>query len=317
MTTYRIAEVGSDDDEPIELSLRLDDEDDEVVVRVARDELLPVAQNPQAFVDDIAAQESPSAEAYPWPWTEPWRPAARSKAEYLACAGRLDYVRGLAARAPQGMENTNLLALPNAGGLLDGGVCWWHSRMTRNAFYLAYFEPEAERPTAKEARSIVAGLMFPREVVRIPGFPDLRAFSAEHRQVVQQRLERTQILEGLFQFCWVNGLAGVTETTPEDMRARMDAIYAQVRDEGIAYLKLQMPGIDAHAWLVSDMVPIDSGYRLLLVDSSSFTPYYREYTFGMTHLQMGTSGRAVPTLQRIHELRWMKKAIADFVEENA
>src|SRR5262245_2698307 len=70
------------------------------------------------------------------------------------------------------------LGFENAGGLLGGGVCWWHSRFQRAIWHLAVFLPRAPRPDREETRRIVRRLATRKEVVEIPGYADAREFSS-------------------------------------------------------------------------------------------------------------------------------------------
>ncbi len=245
-------------------------------------------------------------------WT-PWRPAALSKAEYVSLAGSLDYVRGLASNPATG-PNPNLPAFANEGGLLDKGVCWWHSRLVRAALYLAYFEPTAPRPGPREARRIIARLMAAREVVAIPGFSGFREFTLENRALVLKKLAAMQLSDGILRFQWVNGLAGRSEVRADIMRKQVEKISRQVSEVGLAYVKLQIPGIDAHSWIVTETAPGRGGGLLLrFLDSNYEGASVWEYRPGQTKIAAGMPGDfGVPYLQRSGELEGMKRAIARF-----
>lgn len=272
---------------------------------IPADELLPVGSNDaikRAVQQSIAAAD-PGARS-----SVPWRPIATSKEEYIAVAEDPDYVRGLTT--PR-FTNPNLLGFKNGGGIGGEGVCWWHSRFTRAALYLAYFVPDAPRPDAHALRRILRGLMAADEVVAIPGYRTMEEFSRDKQAEIQQRLERAQILEGIFQFCWVNGLAGLTKVSPEHMKALMDKIYVAVRDDGISYVKLQCPGIASHAWLMTAMEPRpDGGYHCWFLDSNWVGTSPWTYKLGMTAL-WGELG--VPYLQREQELVQIKQTIRRFI----
>lgn len=284
-------------------------------LRVPVAELRPVTTSTRTKELALALYERQTAAA--WPWPTKWRPAATSKQEYIENAGKMEYIRAIATRPFPAYENPNLLTYPNMGGIMNMGVCWWHSRLTRAALYLAYFLPQAEKPTEAEVKEIVRTLMVADGVVAIPGYSNLRDFSFEHWGIFQKRLETTQLVEGLFLFSWIDGLSGADELPPEKMKEQFDAIYEEVRDEGVAYVKLQMPGIDAHAWIISDMAPTAEGYMLNFIDSNCTGPGTYHYKVGDTHIFPNwiSGNLGVPYLQRSKELRRMKRIIARFMEE--
>jgi len=241
-----------------------------------------------------------------------WQPAPRSKQEYVERANSADFVPGLAAG--KWPANPNLFAFENAGGLFNKGVCWWHSRIQRAALYLTYFEPGEPPPGEADARRIIARLMSAAEVVAIPGYESFAAFSEAHRGLIQRKLDRTQILEGLFKFSWINGLAGAPKLAPEKMKRQMDEVFAEVRDHGTAYVKLQSPGVDSHAWLVTEMLPTDGGgYRYRFIDSNNpMNPLEWSYTPGETHIQVFQWNLGAPYLQRSRELSKIRGLVRDF-----
>lgn len=87
--------------------------------------------------------------------------ASQSAAEY--CVDRRDenFMQDLAK------NSQNHLAFRNSGGLLNGGVCWWHSRFTRNALYLAIYRPDLPRPNGDQMASIIRDIRNGRTVVTI------------------------------------------------------------------------------------------------------------------------------------------------------
>ncbi|NLP06065.1 hypothetical protein GX411_08970 [Candidatus Fermentibacteria bacterium] len=238
----------------------------------------------------------------------PWRPAAVSRDEYAASAGFPEYVRGLAGDTPSG-PNPNLPGFTNEGGLLGRGVCWWHSRLTRAALYLAYFEPGLPGPDGAGARRALSALMRCERVVAIPGYLCFRDFSMDHRHVVQRFLEQMQIHDGLFRFAWVDGLSGGSSLPPGRLAALMDSIYESNERDGLSYVKLQVPGWDAHAWIITEMKrTVDGGYLVRYLDSNSTSSASCRFVPGDARV----GGRGVPWLQRTRELRKIRKAIEDF-----
>ncbi len=242
-----------------------------------------------------------------------WRPAAVSREEYAARALSKDYARALAANPPGASSNPNLLAFGNSGGILRNGVCWWHSRFTRAALYLVYFEPSKPRPGPGAVREAVRSVMDADRVVEIPGYSCLRDFSADCRQDIQKVLERRQISDGVLRFAWVDGLAGSHRVSAARLAALMDRIHAETSREGLAYVKLQIRGIDAHSLIVTEMEPLDGGgYRCSYLDSN--WPLERVWTYrpGQVTASAVTGMPGVPYLQRTGELRRIRGKVAEF-----
>lgn len=240
-------------------------------------------------------------------------PAARSREEYAARAVSKDYARALAANPPGASSNPNLLAYGNSGGILRNGVCWWHSRFTRAALYLVYFEPSKPKPDARTARRAVRSVMDADRVVEIPGYSCLRDFSTDHRMEIQRVFERRQLSDGVLRFAWVNGLSGSHRVPAARLGVLMDAIHAETSREGLAYVKLQIRGIDAHSLIVTEMEPLaDGGYRCCYLDSN--WPLERVWTYrpGQETASAVTGMPGVPYLQRTGELRRIRRKVLEF-----
>lgn len=247
-----------------------------------------------------------------------WRPAAVSKQEYLSNACSDGYVPSLTASPPGGGPNPNLLCFINSGGLLGKGVCWWHSRFTRNALYLAYFLPERHRAGKSHAREILSSLMRADRVVPIPGYSNLREFSGDRRGEIQKLLEWRQVFEGVAQFAWINGLAGRSKVAPERLKALMDRIHAENTALGASYVKFQTPGLDAHALVITGTDPaMDGGYTVRYLDSNLRLEAELAYRYGDRQLKLESGSVGVPYLQRSGELARMRGIVRRFVEENS
>ncbi|MFO8184235.1 MAG: hypothetical protein R6U39_08685 [Candidatus Aegiribacteria sp.] len=245
-----------------------------------------------------------------------WRPAASSIREYAECAGKPDYVRGLAANPPGGGVNPNLLSFTNSGGLLGKGVCWWHSRFTRAALYLAFFLPDRPRPGRARARDIISSLMKADRIVAIPGYECLREFSAEYERDIRRTLERRQLLEGLVFLAWINGLAGASDTGPCRMKTLMDRIYAECSARGLVYVKFQTPGIDAHSLIITGCRPDRyGGYAVRYLDSNRLREEVLRYRTGFGSLELASGMTGVPYVQRSGELRRFLKLTDRFAPE--
>jgi len=244
-----------------------------------------------------------------------WRPAAVSKDEFVRCAGAHGYVPSLTVSPPGGGPNPNLLCFINSGGLLGKGVCWWHSRFTRNALYLAYFVPERHRASRSHAREILQSLMRADRVVAIPGYANLREFSGDRRNEIQKLLEWRQIFEGVVQFAWINGLAGSSKVSPEKLKAIMDGIHSETSSQGAAYVKFQTPGLDAHALIVTGTDPAPGGgYTVRYLDSNQRLESELSYRYGDRQLKLETGSVGVPHLQRSAELARIRGIVQRFIE---
>ena len=222
------------------------------------------------------------------------------------CADRLDgeFVKQLAS------ESRNFMAFRNQGGIGNGGVCWWHSRFQRNALYLTIFKPEQAMPTIDEAQKLIKKIRAGKEIIEIPGFDNFEAFTARYRVLIQKELELWQKADGA-KFAWIRGLKGTPEVTPEKMKTLMDELYDEVEGKGnIAYQKLQIKGITAHAWLVINMDKTDTGYVLEVLDSNfpSETTFYK-YQEGQTHFVHWFYGNFTPYLEETKEMERLNTVI--------
>jgi hypothetical protein len=202
-------------------------------------------------------------------------------------------------------NSDNLMAFANRGGIGNGGVCWWHSRMQRNALYLTIYKPAEQVPTVQQAKEIVEKLRAGKEIVTIPGFSNFADFSSAYRPTIQRELEKWQKGDGILKFNWVIGLSGSSSVDNIEMYGMMNELYDYVENEGnIAYQKLQIKGVVAHAWLVINMKKIgDDGYDLEVLDSNfpHQTTVYK-YRMGMTHFNHYAYGEFVPYLERKGEM---------------
>ena len=201
-------------------------------------------------------------------------------------------------------DAANLMSFQNQGGIANGGVCWWHSRFQRNATYVTIYKPAEPRPDASEVRKIVNEIRSGKKIVIIPGYRNFGEFSYYQANAIQAELEQWQRGDGFLRFGWVNGLKGKNIVSAERMAALMDELYDYVETEGnIAYQKLQIKGIDAHAWLVVNMKKVSNGYDLEILDSNypSSTNFYK-YRLGQTHFNHEYYGKFTPYLERKAEM---------------
>jgi hypothetical protein len=230
-----------------------------------------------------------------------------SRSEESFCSDRKDenFVKDLT------MDSSNLMAFQNHGGIGNGGVCWWHSRFQRNALYLTIYKPSLQKPSIDEARELVKQIRDAKEVVVIPGFRNFAEFSYEHQALIQRELEKWQKGDGVIRFAWVKGLSGSAKIEAEKMKSSMDELYEEVEvNKNIAYNKLQIPGIEAHAWLVVHMEKVSSGYNLEILDSNfpSHTEIYR-YRDGDVNFNYHGYFTFSPYLEKTNELEKIKKVI--------
>ena len=230
-----------------------------------------------------------------------------SQSQDQFCADRADkkFVKSLTT------DSSNLMTFMNVGGLGGGGVCWWHSRFQRNALYLTIYKPGEDYPSVEEARNIIDKIRAGKEIITIPGFKNFSEFSAAYEQYIQLELEKWQKKDGIVKFNWVMGLKGKKSVSADKLKNMMDELYDYVEVKGnIAYQKLQMKGLTAHAWLVISVKKVSGGYDLEIIDSN--TPYQTtmySYRNGMKSFTHWMFGDFVPYTERSKELETVKNAM--------
>jgi hypothetical protein len=201
------------------------------------------------------------------------------------------------------------LTMKNQGGLFNGGVCWWHSRFTRNAAYLMKFEPSLPKPTTEEAKQIIMDIRKSKGVTVVPGYHNLMSFSYDYEYEIQQRLNDWQKTDGFINQKWIQGLKGNTQEEPEKLKKRMDELFERVQRGEVVYQMLQIKGIDSHAWLVTGMTQTPNGFILDVIDSN--------YMNDRILYQEGVSsfkgyGNFLPYTQRIGEEVKLRKLLEDY-----
>lgn len=192
------------------------------------------------------------------------------------------------------------LSFSNEGGIANGGVCWWHSRFQRSAWALAEFAPDQPRPTRVQAAALIDALAKMSHVVVIPGYPDLLTFTHDHADLVQRELNQWQLRDGFVNLAWTRGLARRSSYGPSKAMKMMDRLHSKFRSlsrrNHVTWVKLQMPGVTAHAALILDMTrDTDGNYELKVVDSN-FQDRTETWSFrrGDTHLQTPFYGKTMP-----------------------
>lgn len=161
------------------------------------------------------------------------------------------------------------IAFANDGGLANGGVCWWHSRLQRASAYLVRFEPETKAPTAKEVERILLRLRTMKEVVTIPGFPNFESFTRAHQKAVQSVLDGWQRIDGFLNQQWIRSISGRSKLPAEQMQARMKEIFKTYKASPVpVWVMAQVKGITSHAFLLLEMQEEGRGFHLKAIDSN-------------------------------------------------
>ncbi|MGE3757930.1 MAG: hypothetical protein AB7H97_09240 [Pseudobdellovibrionaceae bacterium] len=215
--------------------------------------------------------------------------ASKSKVDYCARSKDPSYFKNLL------LSTENVMGFINNGGIAGGGVCWWHSRFTRAATYLAIYRPDLPRPSFAQAKRIIQTIRHRRGVVEIPGFKNLNEFSLAYADEIQDVLENWQMASGAA-FGWIRGLAGSSTLSAEKMQQTILQTLRLVEVEKlITYYKMQAKGITAHAWLVTKVEKSQyaNGYILQIIDSNYAYPQEVNYSYGMTQF----AGRYAPYLE--------------------
>ena len=186
----------------------------------------------------------------------------QSKAQYCAMAKAPRQVLTLAALAE------SRIAFQNPYGYFSTGLCWWHSHLQRAAVYLAYYDAAAAKPTSAQAYQILSDIYFGHRVTRIPGYDSFYSFTLDNQKTATDFLSDVEILETAGGD-WVHGVVGASAVTASNMKTKMDQLYETFRAQpSLIYQMLQMPGLDAHAWLVQNIVPAAGGYTVTVIDSN-------------------------------------------------
>ncbi len=188
-------------------------------------------------------------------------------------------------------ESDNRLSFINPAGPLNIGVCWWHSRMQRNANYLLSFAPNSSKMTPQQARILIKNLSRTNVVQTALGYKNLKSFSTAYSREMQEALGQWQLTDTFFKLGWVRGI-GPSRVSPENLSNKMDALYEDVMlKKNITYQVLQMPGFKAHAWLVTDVKKgPQSSYSITAIDSNSLNTQTYTYRPGLTQFSYNLDG---------------------------
>ena len=265
------------------------------------------------IIEEYIEKQKPSKKK----WGVPYEKASTSKAEFIEKSKDPLYFIRLAGVNEYFDTNENLFSFRNSGGIFSAGVCWWHSRFQRAALYLTTYRPDKPKCSEKEAKRIISNLVRGRKVSEINGFNNFYDFSKEFQGLIQKRLNIWQLIDGIFFWQWLNGLAGEYETTSEKLKKLMDKIYEEVSTrKRIGYVKVQIKGIDAHAWLITEIEKGKDGesYIFNAIDSNyPDSAFPHTYRFGDTHLfYYSKPYKCVPYLQKSYEVSKYFEAIKEY-----
>lgn len=167
------------------------------------------------------------------------------------------------------MQEDSRIAFKNGGGLFNGGVCWWHSRLQRASAYLIKFAPEKNPPTVPEVNQILTTLVTMKRVVTIPGYRDFKTFTHDFQGLVQAYLDRWQRYDGFYNLEWIRGISGKAELSPELLREHMKGLYSYYKSSPTPlWIMAQIKGITSHSLLVLKMTETENGYDLEVIDSN-------------------------------------------------
>jgi hypothetical protein len=79
-------------------------------------------------------------------------------------------------------------AFVNPPGPYNTGLCWFHSRLQRQFTYLGNYRPELPKPSKDEAKRIIERIKNREAVTEIPGYQNLKEFSAEYAAELEAAL---------------------------------------------------------------------------------------------------------------------------------
>lgn len=231
-------------------------------------------------------------------------PAAKAK----FCQERLSSPNALQKIVAQ---RENQIWFTNQGGIFGSGVCWWHSRFTRAAAYLAQFDPSLPKPTEQEAKRIIHRLRGRKGITVIPGFKNLYDFSLAYGDEILGKLQAWQRTDGLLKASWIKGMTRQVDIPAEKLAEMMDQLYERVSRGEVVYQMLQMPGIMAHSWLVVGMQKTADGYNLETTDSNFNGTHIYRYTRNMKEFDYENISTFVPYISHVDEEEKMKEKLLE------
>jgi hypothetical protein len=164
----------------------------------------------------------------------------------------------------------NLVGIGNESGLFGfkTGVCWWHTRFQRNAAYLVRFEPKLPKPSKDEAKALFKKISSGKEIVTVPGYSDLRLFTVQYSKELQGTLNSWMAKDTFFGMKWTNGLKGKASMSVIELQDHLHDLQRQFEEaQGPLFLTLQVKGISAHSWLLTNIQKVNDGWNLSILDS--------------------------------------------------
>jgi hypothetical protein len=163
----------------------------------------------------------------------------------------------------------NRIAFENDGGLIGGGVCWWHSRLQRSSLYLAKYDPKKSQPTPVELKKILLSLRAMDRVVVIPGFSNFKAFSETYQKEIQSLLNEWQKIDGFLNSEWVRGISGRSSLPASEMKQQMLNVYTHYKQSPTPlWIMAQIKGLTSHSLLINQMMQTPNGFDLQVIDSN-------------------------------------------------
>jgi hypothetical protein len=211
-------------------------------------------------------------------------------------------------------DSENLISFKNNGGLLNGGVCWWHSRFQRNLFYLSILKPNDQRPDDDKIKKIIHSIRIGKSIIEISGFSSISEFTETYKSMIQAELDKWQLYDGVVLGGWIDGLKGDTKIDPNILLEKMNTLNTYINvDKKIAYQKLQIKGITSHAWLVVNYKQNETGADLGYIDSNNprSTMLY-QYKKGDDSFYVSGYGHFVPYLEFQKEEERLKLVAKNF-----
>lgn len=204
------------------------------------------------------------------------------------------------------------IAFKNAGGLFNGGVCWWHSRLQRSAAYLAKFAPTKPKPSTAQVDEILLSLRSMNKIVTIPGYPDFYSFTKEHQGPTQKMLNNWQQYDGVFNMEWRRGISGRTSMPAGELQKQMTSVFDFFKSSPLpVWVMAQMKGITSHSFLVIDMIQQNDGFDLEIIDSNAPSKNRKIlYRYGQTSLTIdGTKTPFITYVGFQNDFRLIEAAI--------
>jgi hypothetical protein len=193
------------------------------------------------------------------------------------------------------------MTLRNPPGFFDAGLCWWHSKLQRNVFYLTTFEnPEAPRPTRAEALRILEKLAQMSEVQNIPGFRNWNEFSKAYEKEIEFYLERWQLTD-MATLTFMKG----ARLNDRNSRATLHQMKREIKmNKRIPYVLLKRSGASAHSWLVSgieeDLEAGPEEWKLTVIDSNAPEDPFQYSTHGNKYGYLRTDDESSWRVRGIH-----------------